>query len=271
MKQENNEIVISQKEYTDSIQPISVPKLPESEKHKVVNDPKLHRAFRCIVGQISWAAGVSRPDAAFNACILSTCQAQPTCRNLLDANKALRDLKSSDIRISYPCMDLKSIQIVVYADASYGNLPNGGSMGGHIVFLSDTNGACAPISWSSKRIPRVVRSTLAAETLSAVDAMDSAHLSLKVLLEFLPEKKKREIMVSLFTDNKSLFDLVSTSNLTRDKRLRVDVAALREICEKGEAQIRWIDSMNQIADVLTKKGAAKTKLLDVLKKAHLTS
>ena len=142
-------------------------------------------------------------------------------------------------------------------------------MGGHIVFLSDINGACAPISWASKRIARVVRSTLAAETLSAVDAMDSAHLTLQILLEFLPEKKKEEIVVDLFTDNKSLFDLVNTSNLTRDKRLRVDVAALREISDRGEAQIRWIDSKNQIADVLTKKGAAKTKLLDVLEKAHL--
>ena len=269
LKQENDKIVISQKEYTSSIQPITVPKLPESNQHEIVQDPKFHKAFRGIVGQISWAAGVTRPDAAFNACILSTFQAQPTCRNLLDANKALRDLKSSEVQISYPCMDLKSIKIVIYADASYGNLHDGGSMGGHIVFLSDINGACAPISWASKRIARVVRSTLAAETLSAVDAMDSAHLTLQILLEFLPEKKKEEIVVDLFTDNKSLFDLVNTSNLTRDKRLRVDVAALREISDRGEAQIRWIDSKNQIADVLTKKGAAKTKLLDVLEKAHL--
>ena len=33
--------------------------------------------------------------------------------------------------------------------------------------------------------------------------------------------------MNLFTDNKSLFDAINTTNVILDKRLRVDIAALR--------------------------------------------
>ena len=45
-------------------------------------------------------------------------------------------------------------------DASIGNLPDGGTQGGYIIFLANEKGKVIPI-WNSKKIRRVVRSTLA--------------------------------------------------------------------------------------------------------------
>ena len=62
---------------------------------------------------------------------------------------------------------------------------------------------------------------------------------------------------------------MNTSNLMIDKRLRVDISSLREMHDKGEVNFRWIEGDNQLADVLTKRGATKKKLLNVLTEAHL--
>ena len=70
-------------------------------------------------------------------------------------------------------MNLDKLKIVAFADASFDNLPNGGSQGGNIILLTDDKSA-APLQWSSHKIKRVVRSTIAAEALALSDACDSA-------------------------------------------------------------------------------------------------
>ena len=269
LKQNKNYLIINQRSYTDSIKEIVLPNSNNLIRDQEVTDTNLRKQFKGLVGQLSWASGISRPDAAFNACVLSTVQSSPTFKDFFEANKAVRDLKSAAVEIKYPILDLNSISIAVYSDASYGNLKGGGSQGGHIVFLRDNRGTCAPVVWSSKKIKRVVRSTLGAETLSAVDAMDSAYLISNILKEILVQKEEREIEVFLYTDNKSLYDSMNTSNLMIDKRLRVDISSLREMHDKGEVNFRWIEGDNQLADVLTKRGATKKKLLNVLTEAHL--
>ena len=97
----------------------------------------------------------------------------------------------------YPMMDLTA-KIAVHSDASYANLPCGGSQGGYIIFVCDDMGVCAPISWASKKVKRVARSTLAAEALCAVDALDAAYLIGSIYRETMSETAGREI--HLFTD-----------------------------------------------------------------------
>ena len=88
-----------------------------------------------------------------------------------------------------------------------------------------------------------------------------------ILNELLGEKKNSEI--HLFVNNKSLFDAVHTCNLVSDKRLRVDLAAIREMMEKDDVALMWVAASYQLADVLTKSGASKTRLLNVLRSARL--
>ena len=57
-----------------------------------------------------------------------------------------------------------------------------------LYFFADHFGNCIPISWVSKKIKRVARSTLTAETLAAVEAVDS-DMVCKCMLEDLLEIK----------------------------------------------------------------------------------
>ena len=54
------------------------------------------------------------------------------------------------------------------------NLAGSAGQEGFISFLTNRNGQCCPISWTSKKVKRVVKSTLAAKTLAMADATDSA-------------------------------------------------------------------------------------------------
>ena len=62
---------------------------------------------------------------------------------------------------------------------------DGGSQGGYIVFLSDDNDNCCPIEWKSNKVRRVVRSTLAAETLACADSTESVICLADMITEML--------------------------------------------------------------------------------------
>ena len=55
-----------------------------------------------------------------------------------------------------------------------------------------------------------------------------------------------------------------------DKRLRVDVATLRERLHIGElSAVKWVDTSKQIANCFTKSGTSSTLLFDVLRSSKV--
>ena len=158
---------------------------------------------------------------------------------------------------------LENIKLVGFSDASFANLRDGGSQGGYIIFVVGDNKKYMPIAWQSRRIRRVVKSTLAAETLAMVDLAEACVFYRKLLLELLNLKDAKEnIPIICKTDNSSLFDAVHSTTQILDKRLRIEISILREMLNKSELKsIRWISTDSQIADSLTKKGVPSFKIL----------
>ena len=99
---------------------------------------------------------------------------------------------------------------------------------------------------------------MSAVTLAAVNAIDAAFLITTIFGEILD--LNLPMSIDLVTDCKSLLDSVTATNLVSDRRLRVDIAALRQMVENGEDNFHWIDSLMQLADGLTKKGAFREGL-----------
>ena len=76
--------------------------------------------------------------------------------------------------------------------------------------------------------------------------------------------------VSVFnTDNRSLVEALHSTKSTEEKRLRVDIAAIKEAIENKEIKIKWVEKHFQLADVLTKQGADSSLLVHVLRTGHL--
>ena len=117
---------------------------------------------------------MSRPEISFYTCQLSTRVKDATVSDLLAAKKVIKFLKDNPGFLKFQSMDLSSLSVFSYADASWNNLPNAGRQAGQLVFFKDKNNAVAPIIWSSTRIKRVARSTLAAEFMTMLECADSS-------------------------------------------------------------------------------------------------
>ena len=174
------------------------------------------RSFKALVDPLSCTSGISRPNGSFSLYYLSSAQSTLTTKDIFTVNKALRYLTNNHYALKYPKLDKNFSKVDCYA-----SLPNCSSHGWLKIFLRDDNGACAHVTLGFKQIKRVVRSTLAAETLSPVDALESSYLVLKVKHKFVFLYKELEIDIEMYIDNKSLCDAINTSNLILKKGMRV--------------------------------------------------
>ena len=111
-----------------------------------------------------------------------------------------------------------------------------------------------------------MKSTLAAETLAMVDGLDEAIFISKMISEVhgIQDYSDKKIPIKCYTDNKSLFDNINSTKSVSEKRLRIDIASIREMLVDKEVDIRWIPSKLQLADCLTKRGASAALLIDCL-------
>lgn len=263
MQQSDGRIILHQNSQIDALETsvISHERLAQSDSN--LNDREIG-VFRKICGQLNWFVSQSRPDIAFDSCDLSCSIKNATVKDLVKANKVVRKTKSERVSIKFPPLDLATCTIVVYSDASYGNLPDGSSQGGYIIMLKDRRGLCIPLSWSSTKIKRITRSTLASECMALQEGVDAAFLLSSILSELLYEGSKT-IKILARTDSKGLQNAIYSTKAVQDKRLRVDIARLRQLVERNElSQVEWVDNTSQIADCLTKKTASTRVLLNAL-------
>ena len=245
--------------YSNSIQELKI----SNERSKEKNSPLTENEtddLRSIIGKLNWLSTRTRPDLAYGVCELSTKLKTGTVELLHKANKLIKQAKHNQIFLHFPKLDLDTVAVRCYADASFANLPDGGSQGGLFVELFSGNDT-APIEWRSKRLSRTPRSTLSAETISMVDAMESCILIGKLMSEIL-HNSDVAIPVEGVTDNYSLFEVAHSTTSATEKRLRIEIAILREAILQKNFELKWCNTAHQLADSLTKDGSDPRKLLE---------
>ena len=174
--------------------------------------------------------------------------------------------------MTFPRLDRNSLKIVIFTDASLGNLNEGlGSTCAYIVWLMDQTGNCCPIEWNTHKIRRVVRSTLAAEMLSLREGLGAGFYYRQMMEEILGLDFKT-INIEAYVDNKSVIEEISSTRMVEDKRLRVDIATIRELLKLHDvSRIQCVPGQLQLANVLTKQGASGFHLLKVLQSGQMLS
>jgi hypothetical protein len=262
----NGSITLDQKSYINSIE--EIPLAPERARDLTnqLHDKEI-TALRSVLGQLNWVSNMTRPDISYGVSRISGHIKHATIADIKEANKIVKHVKSETTLVSFPPLDIESTQVVAFTDSSFNNLEDGGSQGGHVVFLKDKHNRSCPISWRSQRVRRVARSTLAAESLSFADGVDAAAFVSSLAAEL--QATKWQWPVIGVTDSRSLFDAASTSTQITDRRLRVEISAIRDSKERGELEVIWTSADNQLADVLTKKGASSYKLLSAVTEGRI--
>ena len=232
-------------------------------------DPEGKEEFRSIIGQLIWISSQTRPDLAYTSCELSNSYKNAVGDDLRRANKAIVKAQHCSIQLNFSNIKIEESRLVIFSDASYRNLPDGGSQGGFIIFLSDNDGNCSPVHWQSRKLRRVVNSTLAAECLALQEAAEHGVYLKTVMQEILGDRIS-DIPVDCYTDNKSLEDSLYSTKTLENKRLILDLATIKDMLQSKEIQsVRWIDKHDQLADCLTKQTASSQVLQQVLQSGKL--
>ena len=258
IEQDNGQIYLQQHDYTEELKQVD----KTVESRDVKND-----IYPEIVGQLHWIASQSRPDLCFDVLDLSTLCDLSESKLRSKINKVVRKAKYNQYKIMFPCLEnIEGMELLLFTDASYANLSDRfSSAGGYVIFLKGKNGSLCPISWGAKKIKRVVKSTLAAEALSLVEGLDACYFVRSILHEMFNVKVGQYIMIKCYTDNKSLCQNIHSTKLISEKRLRMDLASIKESVSAGDISVTWVQTSNQISDCLTKAGADFHRLIEVLK------
>ena len=208
INQSTDKIVIDQNNYAQSLCGILVSKERSTQKHLPLGVEE-KKKLRTLIGQLSWVGTQTRPDILFECSELASSLKDAKVEHLVKANKLLKRLQQSDSHIVVSKLqDMKTWHFVTYHDAFFANLDDGGSQGAYVIFLTDeTNDLVVPIAWQSKRIKRVVKSTLAAETLSLVEGAEASFWMKSVLNELTGNT---DFDIEFRSDSQSLCNAVRT-------------------------------------------------------------
>ena len=145
------------------------------------------------------------------------------------------------------------LKLVIYADAAHENLANGASQESYLIFVVAKNLTSILLNWQLKRIQKVVRSSLAAETLALSHVVDSGVYLKNVLSELLFNNTNC-IRTEIVSDIKFLYDTLLSKKNVLEKCLWIDIALLKEFIDnKSFTKIHYAPSQNQSANVLAKK------------------
>ena len=139
--------------------------------------------------------------------------------------------------------------------------------------LANERAVVAPVAGYSKKIPRVVRSTLGAEAAALSNSADRL-LWIRVLWATIldpdcdwknPEEmlKKKKNQAALVTDCKSAFDLLTRTALPQcsEHRTTIECLLIRERL-RDKAIVRWVSSQAMLADCLTKSMDSSVRVFE---------
>ena len=258
----------SQKEYIRNIYPIDVGRSRRQHPQSPVNENERTK-LRALIGSLQYAASHTRPDIAAKVGELSSQVLQASVQTLLDANRVLRETQlNEEVQVQYLPIAPTSITFASFGDASFASSKCLSSHQGTVVCATDhrlesnQEAPLSPLVWLSKKIPRVVRSTLSAEAYSMSKSVDvlgwmrsmwgCVHIPEFPWGEPLKAYKMMARAV-LITDCKSLFDLVNRLAMPSCEEFRtvLEILLIKQRIQENTV-CKWVPTTIMLADCLTK-------------------
>eukprot|EP00438_Fugacium_kawagutii_P026186 Skav211360 [mRNA] locus=scaffold677:368899:370686:- [translate_table: standard] len=271
-------IQMSYEEYIHRICPMTVAKTRGRDES--ITPFELTKA-RGLIGALQWPAAQGAPALSASMSIQAGELAGGKVEALHALNKTLRFAKSAQAsKLKFMARDehgggLERLKIVVFADAAFDVRRDHSSQGGYMVLAVDQDaldGNKCPfslISWRSFKLPRVCRSSLAAECQAVSTALEEMMIAKLYIAKLKAPnacmkdlKDKLTDDCAVITDCKALFDCIKRETIQQatDKRVAIEALVIKDLLKDLSCQWRWISSERQLADGLTKLGARQSFL-----------
>ena len=252
IEQRENETIMEQKNYIKMLEEVDEKRYKGSRE---LNRKEM-RKYRSLIGQMNWVANQTRPDVAFTVSDLSRKNKSANTEDMRRAIKKVKRVKEKEREIRLKRLG-KDKFIECYSDASYGNIDKEKSQIGYFIGVADKEGNRCPIYWKSRCAKRVARSTIEAETMGLCEAAESAIY----IRHMWKTTTGEELPIVCRIDSKTLRTALDSTSAVESKRLRIDIASMKEMIEKGEIErVEWVNTKDQKADILTKEGVNEKSL-----------
>jgi hypothetical protein len=225
--------------------------LTQEEKLVALKQSKVDDQLVSTRAAMQYIATCTRPDIA------AACQLQASKVGKGASTQTYKDVNSlvdvchrtAKDGLKFVRLNLETLRVVVFCDASFANAENFKSQLGFCVLLVDDEQRANIVHYGSKRCTRVTRSVMAAELHGLLAGFDNSVL----VAEMVSGMLGRRVNIEAMTDSKTVFDTVTRLSSTLEKRLQIDAYALQEAHQKGElTALYWIMSEENVADPLTK-------------------
>lgn len=261
-------IELDQKKYIEDIPSIEIPR--ERRKFPEANvDEKERQALRGLIGSVQYGASNTRPDLSAKLSFLQAKITVAKVQDLLEANKLLHEAKAhKDTKITIKSIPLNDLRFVSFSDASFATRANSQSQKGCLIMATSKQignwqaSDASPLIWYSKKISRVVASTLASEAYAlsgSVDLLTWVRIHWSWICHphdkwKQPEQCLRQCPEAYaVVDCKSLYDLIQKTTIPscQEYRTMLEALIIKDRIKEGIV-IKWVHSAAQLADSLTK-------------------
>lgn len=264
---DDGSIEYDQKAYIEKVEPIQIDKQRRLTP-KVDVDEKERKALRSLIGALQYAAVHTRPDISAKVGELQSCVNKAKVEDLILGNRILHEAKTNPVSIMVLPIAPEHVTYCAFSDASFMSGKSEVAHQGTLIFvttpemLANKKAVVAPIAWTSKGIPRVVRSTLSAEAAALSNTIDRL-LWLRILWAWMcnpecqwsdPEKVLQEQnKAAVVTDCRSMYDILTRTAVPNcsERRTTIECLLIRERL-KANCDVRWVTSQAMLADCLTK-------------------
>ena len=269
---EDPRIVLHMDQYAGKLDLVDLPKRSDLDDNAVLTDQQ-YKDFLSGLGQVRWIVNHLIPPLAYAVSSVSQHGRQDLkISHLKELNgiikTAISEQRKGHARFTFRPIDLSKLTVMTSFDASFAEEVGMKSQAGFFSYMTTSNilkgeTICDIVEFHSGTIPRVVKSTMAAESAALSIALDR-QLYLRLLIEAIlygePEvfahdwRQKLKIPGICVTDAKSLYDHLSkTGSVPKEKQTLIDLLTARDLAETKAVNLRWMPNRHMLADVLTKK------------------
>ncbi|KXJ62357.1 hypothetical protein RP20_CCG018720 [Aedes albopictus] len=244
-QQQYHEDVLRRFEMSDC-KPISTPLEHRLKLPKGIEEKRITKPYRELVGCLTYAAMTTRPDLAAAVNFLSQFQSCPNEIHWVHLRRVLRYLKGTvTVGLVYR-RGSDAAAVEVYSDADWANDQfDRRSVSGCIFQVFG-----ATVGWITRKQQTVSLSSTEAE-LTALCTAACHEMWLIRLLEDLWWKPKEA--TTFYEDNQSAMRITENSkDFGRLKHVDVKFHFLRDLVKQGRIRLQFLPSSDQPADMMTK-------------------
>ena len=245
LSQESYALQVAETYKLQDAKPVSTPFAVGTKHDPDSNKQEVSFPFREAVGSLLYLSTKSRPDIALAVALSGRKVENPSQSDVVNVKRTIKYVQATrNFGISYPMKEV-DVRLQGFCDADHaGDENTGKSTTGFIIYF---NGG--PVSWTSRRQPTVATNTCEAEYIAATEAAKS----ILFLQNFLEEITQTRIPAVLNLDNQSAINIVKNGVMNRrSKHMAVRYFFLKEKVDEGLLSLNYLQTEEQIADLLTK-------------------